>query len=85
VAYDLTEQTAIYLLEATPSTEPSAAMFSLISITTHTTSSSPRPHILYNVQLSKDGKETAISRRYSEVLVFYRPVIMLTQNCISSL
>ncbi|KIJ51369.1 glycoside hydrolase family 18 protein [Sphaerobolus stellatus SS14] len=38
-----------------------------VSITGHTTTSSPRPHILYSVEvLSKDGHKYTLSRRYSE-------------------
>ncbi|KAJ3568688.1 hypothetical protein NP233_g5552 [Leucocoprinus birnbaumii] len=41
-------------------------MAPFVTISTHTTSSIPRPHILYNVEVAKDGKETIVSRRYSE-------------------
>ncbi|KAK7026409.1 hypothetical protein VNI00_015644 [Paramarasmius palmivorus] len=39
-----------------------------VSIPSHTTTSIPRPHILYNVQVNRDGKLTTVERRYSEFL-----------------
>ncbi|ESK89485.1 glycoside hydrolase family 18 protein [Moniliophthora roreri MCA 2997] len=39
-----------------------------VSISSHTTTSFPRPHILYIVQVDRDGKLTFVERRYSEFL-----------------
>lgn len=39
-----------------------------VSIDGHTTASSPRPHILYNLRVGLlDGKQQEVSRRYSDV------------------
>lgn len=38
-----------------------------VSITGHTTASSPRPHILYTVTVNKSGQKSVVQRRYSEV------------------
>lgn len=43
----------------------------IITISDHTTSSTPRPHILYTVQVVRDGKETVIQRRYSEFVALH--------------
>ncbi|KAH9947184.1 glycoside hydrolase family 18 protein [Amylocystis lapponica] len=36
------------------------------SIVKHTTASSPRPHVLYVVEVASDGQKTEVGRRYSE-------------------
>ncbi|KAF8064330.1 glycoside hydrolase family 18 protein [Lyophyllum atratum] len=41
-------------------------MTPLITINNHTTASSPRPHILYNVQVTLNGRHTVLPKRYSE-------------------
>ncbi|KXN90761.1 Chitinase A1 [Leucoagaricus sp. SymC.cos] len=46
-------------------------MTPLVMISTHTTASTPRPHILYNVSTFKDGKETIVKRRYSEFVTLH--------------
>ena len=49
-------------------------MAPVVVIATHTTSSSPRPHILYNIQVFSGGKETVVSRRYSEVRYIHNAI-----------
>ncbi|KAF9446853.1 glycoside hydrolase family 18 protein, partial [Macrolepiota fuliginosa MF-IS2] len=51
-------------------------MAPFVAISTHTTASSPRPHILYNVQVTRDGQKSVIGRRYSEANIL-RPTEML--------
>lgn len=45
----------------------STIMSALVTIDSHTTASLPRPHILYTIQLTREGKRTVVDRRYSEV------------------
>ncbi|KAE9388452.1 hypothetical protein BT96DRAFT_1025445 [Gymnopus androsaceus JB14] len=40
----------------------------LVTINAHTTASSPRPHILYAVRVTRGGKDTVVHRRYSEFI-----------------
>lgn len=42
-------------------------MTPLVSIENHTTASTPRPHVIYGIQVTADGKQTVVHRRYSEV------------------
>ncbi|KAG6826893.1 hypothetical protein H0H92_013999 [Tricholoma furcatifolium] len=42
-----------------------------VAIRTHTTTSSPRPHILYVVQVTVDGVDTIIHKRYSEFVTLH--------------
>ncbi|KAL0952638.1 hypothetical protein HGRIS_006884 [Hohenbuehelia grisea] len=37
-----------------------------VTITSHTTASNPRPHILYSIQVNLNGKRQVIEKRYSE-------------------
>ncbi|KAG6820584.1 hypothetical protein H0H93_014811 [Arthromyces matolae] len=46
-------------------------MTPLVTINEHTTSSTPRPHILYTIQLTLHGKTVTINKRYSEVMWSY--------------
>ncbi|KAL0574085.1 hypothetical protein V5O48_007870 [Marasmius crinis-equi] len=39
-----------------------------VTIPSHTTSSFPRPHILYTLHVSKDGKDTVLNKRYSDFI-----------------
>ncbi|KAG7087811.1 hypothetical protein E1B28_013751 [Marasmius oreades] len=39
-----------------------------VTIPTHTTSSFPKPHILYNIHVSKDGKAKVVDKRYSDFI-----------------
>lgn len=45
-------------------------MAPFITINTHTTASSPRPHILYTVQVTLNGRHSTVDKRYSEVFEF---------------
>ncbi|KAJ3917264.1 glycoside hydrolase family 18 protein [Lentinula edodes] len=47
------------------------ANFPIVSINTHTTASSPRPHILYTVEVSRGGNHAVLNRRYSEFLALH--------------
>ncbi|KAH9476845.1 Chitinase A1 [Psilocybe cubensis] len=42
-------------------------MMPTVTISTHTTASKPRPHIIYTINAKVDGKELIAHRRYSEV------------------
>ncbi|KAH6912114.1 glycoside hydrolase superfamily [Coprinopsis sp. MPI-PUGE-AT-0042] len=42
-----------------------------VSITSHTTASAPRPHILYSINVNNDGKEFIVPRRYSEFIALH--------------
>ncbi|KAF6750408.1 glycoside hydrolase superfamily [Ephemerocybe angulata] len=42
-----------------------------ITVPGHTTASSPRPHILYTVNVLKNNKETSVKRRYSEFVTLH--------------
>ncbi|KAJ3890165.1 Phox homologous domain-containing protein, partial [Lentinula edodes] len=42
-----------------------------VSINTHTTASSPRPHILYTVEVRRGGNHAVLNRRYSEFLALH--------------
>jgi len=44
-------------------------MTALVTISSHTTSSVPRLHIVYTIQVNVDGKEITAQRRYSEVRI----------------
>ncbi|KAG7443203.1 glycoside hydrolase family 18 protein [Guyanagaster necrorhizus] len=41
-------------------------MAPLVTINKHTTASIPRPHILYTIEVTRNGAHTAVDRRYSE-------------------
>ncbi|KAE9391168.1 glycoside hydrolase [Gymnopus androsaceus JB14] len=43
----------------------------LVTINAHTTASSPRPHILYAVKVTRGGKDTVVHRRYSEFIALH--------------
>ncbi|THU94236.1 glycoside hydrolase family 18 protein [Dendrothele bispora CBS 962.96] len=43
----------------------------LVTINKHTTSSNPRPHILYTVQVTRNGKHSVVDRRYSEFVALH--------------
>ncbi|KAF5366781.1 hypothetical protein D9758_006469 [Tetrapyrgos nigripes] len=43
----------------------------LVTINKHTTSSNPRPHILYTVQVTQNGKHSVVDRRYSEFVALH--------------
>lgn len=43
----------------------------IVTISGHTTASSPRPHILYTVNVNRNGKETPAKRRYSEFVTLH--------------
>ncbi|KAJ3971990.1 glycoside hydrolase family 18 protein [Lentinula raphanica] len=42
-----------------------------VSIDTHTTASSPRPHILYTVEVNRGGNRVVVNKRYSEFLALH--------------
>ncbi|KAF9074347.1 glycoside hydrolase family 18 protein [Rhodocollybia butyracea] len=44
---------------------------STVIINTHTTASSPRPHILYTVQVTHGGEHLAVNKRYSEFVTLH--------------
>ncbi|GLB44488.1 putative glyco_18 [Lyophyllum shimeji] len=46
-------------------------MAPLIAINNHTTASAPRPHILYNVQVTLSRKHTVAPRRYSQFVALH--------------
>ncbi|KAF9458111.1 glycoside hydrolase family 18 protein [Collybia nuda] len=46
-------------------------MTPLITINTHTTTSSPHPHILYTVQITLSGKHSTVDKRYSEFVALH--------------
>ncbi|RDB17716.1 Oviduct-specific glycoprotein [Hypsizygus marmoreus] len=46
-------------------------MAPLITINNHTTASSPRPHILYTVQVTLNGRFSVVQRRYSEFVALH--------------
>ncbi|KAJ7583205.1 glycoside hydrolase family 18 protein [Mycena floridula] len=46
-------------------------MTSLITINKHTTASVPRPHVVYNVQATLNGKHQVADRRYSEFVALH--------------
>jgi chitinase len=51
-------------------------MAPLLAISAHTTASSPRPHILYTIEVNRrDGKITTVHRRYSDVSLFFISLI----------
>ncbi|KAF5376668.1 hypothetical protein D9615_007899 [Tricholomella constricta] len=56
-------------------------MAPLITINNHTTASFPRPHILYTVQVTLDGKQSVVPRRYSEFIALHgiRPSYLVAQ------
>ncbi|KAJ4480852.1 glycoside hydrolase [Lentinula aciculospora] len=43
----------------------------IVSINTHTTASSPRPHILYTVEATRGGNRVVVNKRYSEFLALH--------------
>ncbi|KAJ3796868.1 glycoside hydrolase [Lentinula aff. detonsa] len=43
----------------------------IVSINTHTTASSPSPHILYTVEAARGGNHVVVNRRYSEFLALH--------------
>lgn len=47
-------------------------MAPLVAITSHTTSSTPHAHILYNIQVSRSGRKITVNRRYSEFEVLHK-------------
>ncbi|KAG6890137.1 hypothetical protein C0995_011430 [Termitomyces sp. Mi166 len=46
-------------------------MAPLVTINKHTTSSFPRPHILYTVEVTLQGTTTTVTRRYSEFITLH--------------
>ncbi|KAJ2921654.1 hypothetical protein H1R20_g15441, partial [Candolleomyces eurysporus] len=56
----------------------------IVTISGHTTASSPRPHILYTVNVNKNGKETAVKRRYSEIHSTFPPKRLLVTTFLPS-
>lgn len=76
-------KTKLYNTSPNPSWFLCTTMAPIITISTHTTSSSPRPHILYNIRIAtKGGRETVISRRYSEVVVSTSPLLPVSDPCV---
>jgi chitinase len=51
--------------------EPQLEPLEMAEITHHTTASKPRPHILYNIKVSKDDVEQTILRRYSDFVTLH--------------
>ncbi|KAF8181046.1 glycoside hydrolase family 18 protein [Pholiota molesta] len=51
-----------------------------VTIANHTTASTPRPHILYTVEVIIDGNELTTQRRYSEVLRKLMDALVSTLN-----
>ena len=45
----------------------SAIMNAIVTIENHTTASAPRPHIVYDVKVTVNGKEYTTHKRYSDV------------------
>jgi chitinase len=46
-------------------------MTPIVRITSHTTASKPRPHILYTIKVTIDGKELTSQKRYSEFVTLH--------------
>ncbi|KAF9558513.1 glycoside hydrolase family 18 protein [Agrocybe pediades] len=46
-------------------------MTATVLIANHTTASIPRPHIVYTVEVTSDGKEFALQKRYSEFVALH--------------
>lgn len=60
-------------------------MAPFVAITSHTTASKPRPHILYAIKVNIDGRALTVQKRYSEVYLHFLPVQDVIANKMFSL